>query len=244
MPSSPRASRGRRAVGSGHRRSAGANRAAAARQGPARCHRAPGRWERNRRGCCKPPPRARSGPSWSRARAGAGSRGGGEAPAVSFVPSAELRGRARCWGFTLRANTAAGPAGPEPWSAGPTGTAERGRHRRCPGGVGGSRAEPAGAAAAARGRAGRNFGARVRRAEPPPHPDHPDPAPSLTGNRDGTEDPEPWEDPASRSALTLEIHGCSSPRSCHGLEFPAPGSWEKDFPGFVGARLVRSIPVG
>ncbi|XP_058715036.1 collagen alpha-1(I) chain-like [Poecile atricapillus] len=44
---------------------------------------------------------ARTGPSWNGARTGASSRSGGKARPVSFVPSAELRGRARCWGFTL-----------------------------------------------------------------------------------------------------------------------------------------------
>ncbi|XP_055661152.1 translation initiation factor IF-2-like [Falco peregrinus] len=45
------------------------------------------------------PAGARSGPSSSRARAAGWSRGGGESPPVPFVPSAELRGRGRCWGF-------------------------------------------------------------------------------------------------------------------------------------------------
>lgn len=43
---------------------------------------------------------------------------------------------------------------------GQRGTAERGRHRRCPGGAGGNGTEPSGVAAAARARTGRNFGAR------------------------------------------------------------------------------------
>lgn len=118
MPNSPRSLSGT-AAGTGERRGP-----TAARPGPARVGEAPA----GMFGAAPP-----VFPSRHRARVGAGSRSGGEAPVGSFVPSAELRRRARCRGlfFTLL-GTAVGSG------------SRRGRYRRCPGGAGGNGAEPAG----------------------------------------------------------------------------------------------------
>ncbi|XP_057273458.1 collagen alpha-1(I) chain [Pezoporus wallicus] len=104
------------------------------------------------------PAGARSSPSPSRALAAGRCRGGGEAPVVPFVPSAERWGRGRCCGFTLRGRNAAGPArGMSGSVTGPTGAAERGWDRRGPGRCGRQRGRACGADAS-RGRSGESFG--------------------------------------------------------------------------------------
>ncbi|XP_065515087.1 collagen alpha-1(I) chain-like [Lathamus discolor] len=153
------------------------------------------------------PAGVRSSPSPSRAPAAGRCRGGGEAPAVLFVPSAERWGRGRCCGFTLRGRNAAGPARGKSGSVtGPTGAAERGWGRRGPGRCGRQRARACGADAS-RGRSGESFGS---------------PATEVTAPFLATRDADPGK--GERLAATEGVRGERSVNLASGAASLAPSS--------------------